>query len=132
MNYTEAFNNTDYVVNINDKTIIINIGKAQTELDNLIKPLKKWAFITAYNPLPKILSDDENKTRNKQLRQDAENLGFQVYTGYGISKDKCWKEDSFLIVGIDKIEAIQLGAKYGQLAIVTGSTNNKTELIELK
>jgi len=132
MNYTEAFKNTDYIVNINDKVITINIGKIQTELDNLIKPVEQWAFITAYNPLPKILSDNENKSRNNQLKQDAENLGFQVYTGYGIAKDKSWREDSFLIVGIDKKAAIQLGAKYGQLAIVTGSINNKSELIELK
>jgi hypothetical protein len=132
MNYTEAFKNTDYIVNINDKLITINIGKTQTEIDNLIKPvIKQWAFITAYNPLPKILSDNENKTRNKQLRQDAENLGFQVYTGYGIAKDKSWKEDSFLIVGINKKEAKQLGVKYGQLAIVVGNINDKSELIEL-
>lgn len=131
MNYKEAFKNTDYIVNINDKVITINIGKTQNKLDNLIKPLKQWAFITAYNPLPKILSDNENKSRNSKLKQDAEKLGFQVYTGYGIAKNKSWKEDSFLIVGIDKKEAIQLGAKYGQLAIVTGSRNSKTELIEL-
>ena len=131
MNYKEAFKNTDYIANISDKVITINIGKTQTELDNLIKPVKQWAFITAYNPLPKILTDNENRIKNKQLRHDAENLGFQVYTGYGIAKDKSWREDSFLIVDIDKKVAKQLGAKYGLLAIVTGSTNNKTELIEL-
>lgn len=132
MNYTEAFKNTDYIANINNKVITINIGKTQVELDNLIKPVKQWAFITAYNPLPKILSDNENKSRNEQLRQDVENLGLKVFTGFGIAKDKSWKEDSFLIVGIGKEKAIKLGTKYGQLAIVIGSANNKAKLIKLK
>lgn len=131
MNYTEAFKNTDYIVNVNDREITINIGKTQIEIDDLIKPVKQWAFITAYNPLPKILLDVENKTRNRQLKKDAEGLGFQVYTGYGIAKDKSWKEDSFLIVGIDKEEAKQLGIKYGQLAIVVGELNKEAELIQL-
>ena len=133
MNYIKAFKDTNYIVNIaHNEAITINVGKVYPNLDRAIKPLNTWAFITAYNPLPKILSDSENTIRNNNLKQDIESLGFQFYTGYGIAKDKSWKEESFLIVGIEKQEAKKLGAKYGQLAILIGKVGLKSELIILK
>jgi hypothetical protein len=133
MNYIKAFKDTDYIVNIkHNETITINVDKVNLNLDRAIKPHKTWAFITAYNPLPKILSDSENTARNSNLKQDIESLGFQLFTGYGIAKDKSWKEESFFITGIDKENAIKLGVKYGQLAIVIGQVGLKSELIVLK
>jgi hypothetical protein len=133
MDYIKAFKDTNYIVNIaHNEAITINVGKVHKNLDTAIKPLKTWAFITAYNPLPKVLSDLENTIRNNSLKQDIESLGLQLYTGYGIAKDKSWKEESFFITGIDKENAIKLGVKYGQLAIVIGKVGLKSELIVLK
>lgn len=132
MNYREAFTNTDYIVNIDNKEVIINIDKLHPQIDEIIKPFKTWAFITAHNPLPQILSNPENLLRNNRLKEDVEKLGNKIFNGYGLAKDKSWREDSFMIIGIDKEDAKKLGAKFGQLAIVTGCANEKALLIILK
>ncbi|MBT3936957.1 MAG: DUF3293 domain-containing protein [Candidatus Marinimicrobia bacterium] len=52
--------------------------------------------------------------------------------GYGKDPNGNWiPEPSFFISGISKSEASRLGKKYGQLAIVYGEINKKSELLIL-
>jgi hypothetical protein len=70
MNYIKAFKDTDYIINIkHNEAITINVGKFHLNLDTAIKPLKTRVFITAYNLLPKVLSDSENTIRNNSLNK---------------------------------------------------------------
>ncbi len=132
MNLIEAFKNTDYIVNgSNNKQIVINIDNLHPELDTFISPALSWCFITAYNPLPLILEEEENIERNNLLIKDVLHLGNTFHTALGISKTTDWQEESIFVVGISKEKSINLGRKYGQKAIVFGTKSNKAELIML-
>lgn len=127
----QAFLDTNFVVFNTD--ISIRINQHCNALDKLLEEYQqtKWAFITAWNPYCKILSDNENAERMKQLKSKVNN--YITFEGEGIGNDKNWTpERSLLILGIDKLEAINIGNEFEQYAIVFGTKNTKAELIILK
>ena len=97
-----------------------------------VNHLDSYAFITAWNPLPEILSLESNKFRNIELKKDIEKLALIYVDGLGISNDGKWSEDSFFIENISIEKANELAKKYGQLAFVFGYKNNKAALIYTK
>jgi hypothetical protein len=119
----QAFLNTTYRV-LQAPFIDIKINQANAEFDKL----ENWAFITAWNPSPDILSLEENQNRNKQLEQDIKQLGLKYSLGLGISKDGNWSEESIFIENIDIYKANELSSKYGQLAFVYGIRNQDAVL----
>lgn len=77
------------------------------------------AFITAWNPASKLLSHAENEQKNRMLEADLAPATNLVLPGTGLGDDGSWPgEKSFLACGITAAEAVRLGIKYGQNAIV--------------
>lgn len=119
----QAFLNTTYRV-LQSPSIDIKINELHPALNHLVN----WAFITAWNPLPDILSLRENKDRNKDLEEDINMLSLKYRIAVGISEDENWSEESLFIENIDLVTANGLARKYGQLAFVHGVTANKAIL----
>lgn len=111
-----VFNNPNFDIRINE------IVKEKNSVDS-------WAFITAWNPLPKIESLEENRQRNNKLENDIKQLGLVYMNGLGVSKDGLWSEESFFIENISLDKAKELAVKYGQLAFVFGTKNYKATLV---
>jgi hypothetical protein len=111
----QAFLNTTYRV-LQSPSIDLKINKRQPALNHC----KNWALITAWNPLPDILSLHENKDRNKGLEEDINKLSLKYSKAVGISEDENWSEESLFIENIDFPTANKLASKYGQLAFVFG------------
>lgn len=126
-----AYTNTKFHVFF--PAIVIEIGKRNEELDTIIKKdgQTEWAYLTAYNPYSKELTDKENLKRQSQLLSKIS--GYKFYEGEGVGEDPTWKpERSILIAGITKNDAISLGREFEQHAIVYGKINEVPELITLK
>lgn len=129
-NIIDAYKNTKYKVF--EPTITIEIGKFNKDLNNLIlnHNSNEWAFITAYNPYSKVLTNDENKIRHYELKELTEN--YVTFEGHGVGEDPTWEPElSLFIIGISKVEASKIGKKFEQNAIVYGELNNSPELIIL-
>lgn len=132
MDYQLAFIETDYIIEDSlflDEPYIINIGNNHNKLDEKIHEGESWAFITAWNPLPEILSYQENQKRNQELEKVLKQEDYKVFAGYGIAKNGLWKEASLFVISIGRNEAIDLGKQFGQLAIVVGKYGGKAELV---
>jgi len=123
----QAFLNTSYKV-VAKTEFTIKIDTIIPEVQNL----NSWAFITAWNPLPEILSIEENRIRNKNLEEDIIKVGLKYYKGIGISEDEQWSEESFFIENISQDKANEWAEKYNQLAYVFGYKNEKANLIYTK
>ena len=125
-----AFNSTNYIILQNDIfpiDVILKIGITnEINQDTLIR---EWAFITAWNPLPEILSLEQNIRRNNTLQAELISLGYVCHLGKGVSSDGQWQEESFFIENIDKLTALTISNKYGQLAFVHGVLNKEAELV---
>ena len=123
----QAFFNTSFKV-LGETEFIIKIDIIILE----VQLFNSWAFITAWNPSPEILSPEENRNRNKNLENDIIKFGLKYSNGIGISADEQWSEKSFFIENISLDNANELAAKYGQLAYVFGTKNEVAALLYTK
>ena len=124
----QAFLETSYIIHLQGE-IVLRIGEMPADLLKQLPSLETWAFITAWNPLPDILSKAENDVRNAALQRHLIDQGYTVHNGIGISKDQSWSEESFFIENISLEDARQASAKFGQLAFVYGDRKNGNQLV---
>lgn len=127
----KAFLETNYIV-LTANQIVLKIGEIPKQLIQNIPQIKTWAFITAWNPLPNILTKPENDIRNNELQVQLKEEGLVFHPGVGISKNEDWSEDSFFIENIDLENANAISLKYGQLAFLYGDWINGNQLIFTK
>ena len=128
--YTEA----NYHVYANP-SFILKIGQSSKELRKLLTDLnvKFAALITAFNPYSKELGLIENRLRNKILEGKIKSLALYYIKGDGRCGDSGEVgEESFLVFGLSKKQAINLGMESQQNAIVVCETNATPSLLLLK
>lgn len=120
-----AFRQTTYRVHAPTGTIDIHIGERPLALSEHC-----WAFLTAYNPLPRNLEDVENQRRQQRFLTQLEREGWTFYPGEGRSDDGSWPpEPSVLVLGATLEQATALAAAYEQLAFVYGERGGLAELV---
>ena len=126
----EAYKNTKYKVF--EPSIIIEIGVLNQDVDELLieHKLVEWAFITAYNPCSRVLTEHENKVRHDELKELTKD--YITFEGHGVGEDPAWEPElSLFVIGISKEDASLIGTKFEQNAIVCGELNNSPELLVL-
>lgn len=114
-----AYNATDYKVY--SPAVIITVGKLNKNLDQLLLENNEtdWTYITSCNPYGRDCSEDENKNYYESLLQYVSDNKYFEGEGQGI--DTTWPaEKSILIIGISASQAIEVGNKYNQNAILLG------------
>lgn len=111
--------------------IVIHVGVRSRELAALQRSrgVESSAYMTAWNPGSKALDKAENRSRNEDLRRDAQALGLAVLEGEGRSPARDWCEESFLILGITRESALALARKYGQVAFLHVGGEGVPELV---
>ena len=118
-----------------DPAFKLNIGKASEELKELLKQnrVESAAFITAWNPYSKSLSDKENQSRNEQLKNELNIRSLKFIDGFGQDPLGQWDgEDSFLVLGIELEASKKLGVQFEQNAIVWSDKDALPQLILLR
>ena len=120
----QAFLNTSFKV-LTKPEFTIKIDRVVSEAQQL----NSWAFITAWNPSPEILSLEENRNRNQNLEEEISSFGLKYCHGIGISADEQWSEESFFIENISLDKANEWAVKYGQLAFIYGKKSEKAKLV---
>ena len=118
-----------------DPSFILKIDISSKELRKLLIELnvKFAAFITAFNPYSQELSLKENRLRNKKLEGKIQSLDLYYIKGDGRCGDSgVVGEESFLVLGLSKKQAINLGKESQQNAIVVCDANAIPSLLLLK
>lgn len=106
--------------------IVIRIGERNVALDRL----GSAAFITAVNPRSERLSEGENRHLSAALRQALESAGRSYLPGEGRDPKGQWpSEPSFLVLGIDRLQANQLARRFAQNAFVWCEAGKAPELV---
>ncbi|NJL52730.1 MAG: DUF3293 domain-containing protein [Hydrococcus sp. SU_1_0] len=126
-----AYEQAIYEVYYGQATIQIKIGESCPALDSLITEDNRpsWALITASNPYSQLLSELENQQRHQRLLQHLTELQLPLFPAVGKDQAGVWiPEPGFLISGIERVEAIAIGRKFEQNAIVFGELNQPAEL----
>lgn len=129
----KAYETTEYHVR-SAKPFILELGKKSEGIVDLARRLRVdcVAFITAYNPYSRVISDTENAKRNRQLKRELDKLDLTIVVGYGQDPTTSWKEDSFVVFGLGLEETKRLGIKYQQNAVVWCGVDAIPELVLLR
>ena len=112
----EAYRQTNYKF---DNTVF-NIDKSSSKAASLFQPFAPVGglFITAWNPLWKELTVEENRQANQRLKNELLRQGYKVIEDYGESPDGEHREDSFFAYPIDKDTSLTLCCTFEQNAVV--------------
>ena len=127
-----AYLSTDYQAWTPYGPISIRVGQPSLELDRVLGKLgfNDWAFITAHNPGSRPLEERENQQRHEALLAEVAQRGWVYFSGRGVGDDACWPpEESLLILGVGRAEAVALGSQFGQNAIVCGQRDQPAQLV---
>lgn len=123
-----AYKKTRY--HVSDLALDIKVGQIPPIPDHLFanSGLHTWAFVTAWNPWSRPLDSTQNQQRHLSLTKACES--FTTFDAWGIPSDDNWEpEQSLLIVGISKQQALELGKRFGQHAIVFGDKGQPATLL---
>ena len=128
----DAYRHTTFHANTPHGRLILRVGQRCVELDDLLHRhgVITWGYVTAFNPGSVLLSVDVNVARQSELERAIATLGLVSYPGEGVGEEGCWPpEPSFLVLGISRGDALKLGQKFGQLAVVCGELGREAELV---
>ena len=73
--------------------------------------------ITAWNPGDERPSSEVNDAQNKQLHADISAMGLESLEALGRDPNSPHAEKSWAVIGLTDKNAIELGKKYGQVAV---------------
>ena len=91
-----------------------------------------FAILTACNPGSVPQDENENAGRQSQLECELLDSGYETYAGENAADDAAWPvEESCFVPGIPVAEAMTLGEKYWQNAVVCGGADGVPELVWL-
>ncbi len=128
----DAYRRTAFVADTPNGRLSLRIGQRSADPDDLLTAhgVKTWAYVTAFNPGSIVLAHEENTARQRELERVVAAQGLAAYSGEGVGDDSRWPaESSLLVLGIGRSDAVQLGRRFGQLAIVYGELGEEAELI---
>lgn len=81
---------------------------------------RPFAIITAHNPGSRRLSDEENARRHRELERLLRGRGYDLAPSVNRSPEGDWVEEGLAVLGIGLEEALDIGRRFGQNAIVYG------------
>ena len=134
-NLWRAYEQTQFYVRECKPELCIRIGSHHEQLDEMLRDHRcdAWSYITACNPASELLSEEKNTSRNRELEALLKSHDLVFYRGEGIGTDPTWPaEASFLILGIGREVAMELGRQFGQNAIVCGKRGEAAELVDCR
>lgn len=106
----------------------ILIGERHPGLDALLGG-QSWAFITAWNPGSQPLPEEENRRRQSRLEDALREGKWGYFQGAGVPEEGGWQaEESFLVAGISLEDALGLGKRFGQHAILWGLPGHAAQI----
>lgn len=76
-----------------------------------------WHGITAFNPYEAVLSPEENARRQRALAAHLAERAVVCWRGEGRSPGGRWREETLMVEGLRRADAVSVGRRFGQRAI---------------
>lgn len=127
-----AYSQTTFVADVPEGVIEIRVNRRNPELDEVLAQCGSttWGFVTAWNPGSVPLSLEENRRRQATLVRATSEMCKQTWPGRGVPDAGDWiPEESLLVADLTADEALRLGRRFGQLAVVWGEVGHPARLL---
>jgi len=127
----KAYLSTTYKL-VEHADVALRVGQKNQALEKLYKDFQVFsgAFVTAWNPYSRALSKNENHGLNQELHAWINARGLICFRGIGVGDDNNWPgEESYLILGLSREEAEELGKLFKQNAVIWVGQSTVPELL---
>jgi hypothetical protein len=130
------YRRTRYVVLLDAGELVLRIGEADPAADERLRReagcSRGWALVTPCNPDSRALSAAENSVRLRDGRQALAAMELRHLPAVGRDPDGAWDDEpGFLLVDAPEATGRELGARWEQNAIVTGTLGEPPALVWL-
>jgi hypothetical protein len=105
------------------KTPTLTFTLTNTPTQTILFNNKPYSIITAHNPYSQKLSKEENEQRHKELENILQERKLEHHPSTGESPDGSWSEEGFIIFDISLEDALAIGKRFEQHAILYGQGN---------
>lgn len=113
----DAYRAADYVVH--EPQVVVRVGEPNSALDALLADAGCAAFLTAANPGSERRGDEENRRLVAALGKALGAAGWRCLEGEARDRAGRWPaEESFLVLGVPRDEALELTRRFGQNGFV--------------
>ncbi len=132
-NLFEAYLQTDYIISDESVNLTLRVNEKNSELDSLLTMYQtnSAAFLTAYNPYSKPLSQVENEKRQETLVSILKEKGYILFKGFGQGRTGNWQpEPSVMIMGINFQTALEFARQFEQNAFIFLEKSKSPKLIK--
>jgi hypothetical protein len=129
---TKAYRETSFWAGTPRGPLCVRIGVPNLVLDALLAGhgVCSWAYVTAWSPGSVRLNEEENVRRQYALEETLRQDGLTVFPGEGVGDDgRRPPEPSVLVLGISHADALALGQRFGQRAILYGEAGGSPQLL---
>ena len=124
---------TTYSVFIDDTKYDIKITEpVSSSIKEIINETKEKSatILTAWNPKSQLMSLQQNKKLNIELKETLQKNNFTILNALGQGADSSWPaEESFFITGLTQQEAEKLAVDFGQNAYVWLESEKPASLV---
>ena len=91
------------------------------------------AFMTAWNPASQLMAPAENAIAQARLETRLRTAGYRLIEGLGLDPTGQWEgEESFLVLGMDRASACDLGLEFSQNSCVWAGRDSVPTLVLLR
>jgi hypothetical protein len=118
-----SYRSTSFYVDLGQAWLCFRIGERNAALDRLVGALdsREWAFLTAGHPAGRCRAALEEQRAELALLGWVRGRGYPYCHGAGVDDLGCLPpEPCLLVLQIPEPEALALGRRFGQEAIVVG------------
>lgn len=130
----EIYEANEYPAVIDGVPFALRPGARCPELDALLerRGLRTAAYLTAFNPAPRVLPLEENLRRNAELRDSL--AGLEIYDAPGgwlanAPDPRREREPSLIVLGISDADAASRAARFGQAAFVVHAVGEPSRVV---
>lgn len=122
----DAYRRTTYAAGL---SIRLRVGEPHPFLDEMLafRGLEEYAYLTAWNSGSAPLPDAENRARQDDLKARLQGK-HPAIEGVATADDGSWSEESLLVLGISRADALALARGFGQVAILAGRRGGAPEI----
>ena len=122
-----AYIQARYAVALDGDALALHVGHRAIDVE-AYWPLKRYAFITAWNPASVPHSDTANETANAMLAARLDALGLPRQLAHAYDAHGQWCEPGWVVGDIEPPLIDLLGREFGQAGVLAWAFGEKVQL----
>src|SRR6476646_10150328 len=124
-----AFREAEYHVEL-PPHLVLRIDALHPQLDAGLerRAIRRWAYVTAYNPGGDRADGGVNLAADAEFRTELRARGLEHAHAWSQARDGSRREEGAFIFDLKERAAVELGARFGQKAVVVGRVGERARL----